>query len=143
MLFEDQVGLRIIGLRRAPLPDSLRSIEGYPMGRWEGDTLVVRTSHLRGEDPARFLLSRPLLLSRDTEITECFTRVSETELFYQFTVEDDELYTQPWRGEFSMVRQEVPIYEYACHEGYYSMTTILRGGLAQEARRSKTEADRD
>ena len=143
MLSEDAVGLRVIGLRGEPLPDSLRSIEGYPKGRWEGDTLVVRTTHLRAEDPARFVIGRPLLLSRDTEITERFTRVSETELLYQYTVEDDELYTEPWTGEFSMVRQDVLTYEYACHEGNYSMPTILRGGQLEAAKLAETEPNRN
>jgi hypothetical protein len=66
------------------------------------------------------------VLSRNTLITERFTRASATELFYRFTVEDDELYTQPWAGEFSMTRFEGPIYEYACHEANYSLTNVLR-----------------
>lgn len=140
---EDQVGLRIIRLEGEPPPDRLRSFGGYSTGHWEGDTLVVRTTHLRDEDPARFVLGRPLLLGRDSTITERFTRVSETELFYQFTVEDDELYTEPWKGEFSMVWHDGPMYEYACHEGNYSMPTILIGGRAEAARLAETERDRD
>jgi hypothetical protein len=75
-------------------------------GRWERDTLVVQTTHLRGEDPARFAIPRPLLVGRHSRITERFTRVSETELFYQFTIDEDELYTRPWRGEFSFRRHD-------------------------------------
>jgi len=82
------------------------------------------------------VLGRPLLISRDSAITERFTRVSDRELFYRFTVEDDHLYTQPWTGEFSMNRHDGPIYEYACHEGNYSLANILRGGQAEAARRA-------
>ena len=139
MLTEDAAGLRIIRLGGEPPPDSVRSIEGYSIGHWEDDTLVVETTHLRADDPARFVIGRPLLLSRGTKIEERFTRVSETELFYRFTVEDDELYTRPWTGEFSMGLWDVPIYEYACHEGNYSMPSVLRGGQAEAARRSETE----
>jgi hypothetical protein len=46
----------------------------------------------------------------------------------------DELYTQPWSGEFSMTRFEHPLYEYGCHEGDYSLTNALRGGQAEAAR---------
>jgi len=52
--------------------------------------------------PTRNVVGRSLLLGPRTKITERFTRVSATELFYQFTIEDDELYTQPWSGEFSL-----------------------------------------
>ena len=48
-------------------PDVLRSIGGYSSGRWENDTLVVETTHLRADDPARNVAGRPLLLSRRSQ----------------------------------------------------------------------------
>jgi hypothetical protein len=128
---EDSAGVRVIHLGGQAPPDVVRTIGGYSSGRWENDTLVVETTHLRADDPARNVAGRPLLLSRRARVTERFTRVSSTELFYRFTVEDDELYTRPWSGEFSMTRFDQPIYEYACHEANYSLTNILRGGRAQ------------
>jgi hypothetical protein len=140
---EDQVGVRIIHLGGQPPPDTLRSIEGHSIGHWDGDTLVVATTHLRAEDPARDGLGRPILLSRDSLITERFTRVSDTELVYRYTVEDPELYTMPWTGEFSLTRHDGLVYEYACNEGNYSMPTILVGGQAEAASQAETERDRD
>ena len=135
MLTEDPSGLRIIRLDGAPPPEAVRSIEGYSLGHWEEDTLVVTTTNLRADDPVRFDGSaRPLLHSPHTAIEERFTRVSETELFYQYTVVDDVLYTQPWSGEFSLALWDDPIYEYACHEGNHSMENVLRGGQAEMAR---------
>jgi hypothetical protein len=133
IMSEEAVGLRLIHLQGEPPPDAVRSLEGYSMGRWEGDTLVVITTHLRAEDPSRDTLGRPLVLSRDSTITERFTRVSDDELFYRFTVEDAGLYTRPWTGEFVMTRHTGPIYEYACHEGNYSLANSLRGGQAKAA----------
>jgi hypothetical protein len=127
---EDSSGARVIHLGGQAPPEVVRSISGYSVGRWEKDTLVVDTTNLRADDPARNVAGRPLLLSRRSKVTERFTRVSPTELFYRFTVEDDELYTQPWSGEFSMALFDQPIYEYACHENNYSLTNILRGGRA-------------
>jgi hypothetical protein len=140
---EDAVGVRIIRLVGDPPPHSIRSVEGYSTGQWDGDTLVVQTTHLRAEDPARNGSGRKLLLSRNSKIRERFTRVSETELFYQFTIEDDHFYTQPWTGEFSMTRHDGRIYEFACHEGNYSMPNMLRGGQAEAARLAKTKRDRN
>jgi hypothetical protein len=138
----DSSGLRLIHLGGLPPADGIRSIGGYSVGRWEQDTLVVETTHLRADDPARSVTGRPLLLSRQSTITEWFTRVSPTELFYRFTIEDDELYTTPWSGEFSMTRHDGPIYEYACHEGNYSLPNILRGGQAEAARLEESHLHR-
>ena len=132
---EDVAGSRLIRLKGGSMPDSMRSIGGYSVGRWEGDTLVVRTTNLRTDDPARTLAGRPLLLGPDTRITEWFTRVSDTELVYRYTVEDASLYTQPWTGEFSMTRFDVKTFEYGCHEGNYSLANALRGGRAEAARK--------
>ena len=131
---EDSAGLRVIRLGGPEPPASLTSVGGYSAGHWENDTLVVVTTHLRADDPARSHAGRPLLLSRRSRIVERFTRVSPTELFYRFTVEDDELYTRPWTGEFSMTRHDGPTYEYACHENNYSLPNILRGGQVEAAR---------
>lgn len=144
MLTEDATGLRIIRLSGAVPDESVRSIAGYSIGRWENDTLVVTTTNLRGDDPARFGIGRPLLYSANSKIEERFTRVSPGELMYRFTIEDDELYSQPWSGEFSMTLWDGPIYEYACHEGNYSLPNALSGGRAVDARAAaaaKAEAE--
>lgn len=140
---EGPVGVRIIHLGGQPPPDALRTVEGYSTGQWEGDTLVVQTTHLRGEDPARYALPRPLLLSRHSRITERFIRVSATELFDQFTIDDGELYTQPWVGEFSFRWHDGPIYEYECHEANYSLPNTLRGGQAAAARGAEPKSKQD
>jgi hypothetical protein len=142
IMSEDAVGLRLIHLNGAPRPASMRTVEGYSVGRWEGDSLVVQTTHLRTDDPARTVRGRPILLSGSSRITERFTRVSDTELFYRFTVEDAGLYTRPWSGEFSMTRHDGPTYEYGCHEGNYSLPNSLRGGQAEAARLAGTPGAR-
>ncbi len=130
---EDIPGVRIIHLGEVPLSEALRSMEGHAAGHWDGDTLVVETTHLRAADPSRIVLGgRPVVLSRDTRIVERFTRVSDTELEYRFTIEDDTLYTAPWTGEYSMTRDDGPLYEYSCHEGNRSMAMTLRGARVEE-----------
>lgn len=75
-----------------------------------------------------------MLISDEARVTERFTRVSESELNYQYTVEDPVYYTEPWRGEFSFTRDDSEhIFEYACHEGNYSMIGALAGARVQEA----------
>ena len=139
MLTEDAAGLRIIRLTGEPPPTPVRSVQGYSIGHWEGDTLVVNTTNLRDEDPSRLVIGRPPLHSRNTRFEERFTRVSETELVYRVTVEDEGIYTQPWTGEFSLDLNEGPIYEYACHEGNYSLPNSLSGGRYEDAQRAAAE----
>jgi hypothetical protein len=106
------------------------------VGHWEGDTLVVETTHFRHDLAPRAAIGRPMLLSGDARVSERFTRVSDTELFYEFTVDDPVYYNEPWRGEFSFSKEDNNhIYEYSCHEGNYSMVGALRGERVVELRR--------
>lgn len=53
---------------------------------------------------------------------------------YEFTVSDPTTWTGPWRAPVLMTRTEEPLYEYAYHEGNYSMPSSLSGARAMEAR---------
>ncbi len=137
---EEAVPLRVIHMDGHLRPDAIRSFEGHSTGRWDGDTLVVETTHYSDVNPARATIGRPMLISSAAHVTERFTRVSAQELNYQYTVDDPTYYTEPWKGEFSFTREESGhIYEYACHEGNYSMVGALRGARAQEARAAEAE----
>ncbi len=102
---------------------------GDSVGHWEGDTLVVHTAHFRAENSNRRVVS-----SAKLEVDEAFTRVSDTEILYRYTVTDPEIYTQPYTVEM-MLHHLAPgerMYEFACHEGNYSMELMLRGARQQE-----------
>lgn len=102
---------------------------GDSRGWYEGDTLIVETVNI---DPLQMSQSS-IPISPDGKITERFSRYSDTEIIYQFTVEDSHLYSQPWTAELSYHATEGPLYEYACHEGNYAMPGILAGARRQEA----------
>ena len=54
---------------------------------------------------------------------------------YSFSIEDPTVYDQSWTAVRPMPRlADYKQYEYACHEGNYAMTYILRGARAEEAR---------
>jgi len=138
---EEAVALRVIHMDGYVRPDAIRSFEGHSVGHWEGDTLVVETTHYNGTYPARTTIRRPMLISSEARVTERFTRLSENELNYQYTVDDPTYYTEPWRGEFSFTRDASGhIYEYACHEGNYSMVGALRGARAQVAQQAAADS---
>jgi len=139
---EEIAPLRVIHMDGTSRPDAIRGFDGYSVGHWEDDTLVVETTHYSDVNPERATIGRPMLISSEARVTERFTRTSETELNYQFAVDDPKYYTEPWRGEFSFALEASDhIYEYACHEGNYSMVGALRGQRAIEAQADQEEKD--
>ncbi len=97
-----------------------RKWEGDSIGYWDGDTLVVETRNFAGA--TSFMNS-----SEHMELTEKFWLIDANTLGYEFTVNDPTRWTRPWTAMFPMVRAQEPIYEYACHEGNYSMAGIMAG----------------
>src|SRR5437016_907806 len=65
-------------------------------------------------------------------IVERFTRVDKDTINYRFTIEDPSRWTRPVSGEFPFVRTDERMYEYACHEGNYSLANMLSGARAEE-----------
>ena len=113
---------------RGPLPENIRQWSGDSRGHWEGDTLVVETSNFNDERRWRGT-------TRHLKLVERFTRVDRDTLEYEYTVTDSETWGRQWSASIPMRRTEVPMYEYACHEGNYSMPGILAGQRADDASR--------
>jgi hypothetical protein len=117
---------RVIPLDGRPhLPPNIRLWRGDSRGRWEGDTLVVDTTNFRDESNFRGATSTLHLVER-------FTRTSADTLLYHFTADDPGTWTRPWSAILPMTKTELPIYEYACHEGNYGMFNLLKGARMQE-----------
>ena len=118
---------RIIPLDgRGPLPEGLRQWVGDSRGSWEGDTLVVVTTNFLRE--TAFGGS-----SANLHLVERISRVDADTLRYEFTVRDPTTWAAPWTARVDMTRTDEPLYEYACHEGNYSMASSLSGARALEA----------
>ncbi|MDG1944045.1 MAG: hypothetical protein P8J17_07290 [Halioglobus sp.] len=132
ILVEMNHNIRTIRMEGQPLPEAIRPWLGDSTGRWEGDTLVVRTTQFHPQQNMRAAIKHQLYMTEDSVVEERFTRTSEHELLYQFTITDDSIYTQPWRGELTLRASEGPIYEYACHEGNYALPNILAGARQEE-----------
>ncbi|MFI4966660.1 MAG: hypothetical protein ACHP9T_14985 [Caulobacterales bacterium] len=114
---------RIIDLGNGPgAGQALGNWLGASVGHWEGATLVVETTGLR---PGLTKVSDELKLSDRARVVERFTRTGPKEISYLFEVSDPTLFTQAWRGEMVFRPAEGPMYEYACHEGNYSLPSIL------------------
>ena len=111
-------------------PGAIKPWFGDSVGWYEGDTLVVETTNV---NPAQI----QALISPTGKLTERFSRWSEDQILYEFTVNDPTFYTQPWKGEMALNRSAQPIYEYACHEGNYSFSGILQGARVLESQGRK------
>lgn len=121
--------IRIDSEHRGP---DMRQWLGDSIGHWEGDTLVVETTNFHPHNSVRTAIRHELYFEPDTVVEERFTRVADDVIFYEFTVTDPDLFTQPWRGEMPIWAADGPIYEYACHEGNYSLPGILAGARREE-----------
>ena len=105
---------------------TLRQWVGDSRGHWEDDTLIVETTNLNGASGFRGS-------SENVRVIERFTRVGPDAITYEFTLDDPQTWTTPWTAAVPMTKTEGPMFEYACHEGNYSMEGILGGERAAEA----------
>ena len=97
---------------------------GDSIGRYEGNTLVVETTNVEPRQGG--------MISANGRVTERFTRANDGQILYEFSIEDPTRYSQVWRAEMPLNVSAEPPYEYACHEGNYSMFNTLSGARAFE-----------
>ena len=110
---------------RDHLPEHMRQWRGDARGRWEGETLVVESTNFTDKTSYRGS-------GEDMRLIERFTRVGPERVLYQYTIEDAESFERPWTAAIPMKKTDQPMFEYACHEGNYSMFTMLEGARAAE-----------
>ncbi len=125
--------VRIIDINGEHNPAEIKEWFGSSVGHWEGDTLVVETRNVHPIQASRGAFP----LSEQGRVIEKFTRTSESEMLYEFSVEDPKYYSETWKGEMSFTKDDETIYEYACHEGNYALEGILAGARRQEADAAK------
>jgi hypothetical protein len=70
--------------------------------------------------------------SYDKLLTERFTRVDAATIEYEFTVDDPSTFSDKITVMVPMTKVDGLLYEYACHEGNYGMTNMLRGARQEE-----------
>ena len=129
--------VRIIKLGEAKRPAAhIRPWLGDSWGHWEGDALVAVTTNMH---PQQTFLGIPP--TEHMKVTERFTRADEDTFLYEFTIEDPTTYSQPWGGVIPYHRFNDKVYEYACHEGNYSLSSVLSGARYQERMETQGSGD--
>jgi len=124
---------RIVRMNGAHSPAAITSWLGDAVGWWKNDTLVVETKYFAPNSSVRLNARYVFFVSPETTVIERFTRVSDHELNYKFTVSDPTYYTRPWTGESHLLRSNTRMFEDACHEGNYSLQNVLEAARAKDA----------
>ena len=118
---------RVIPLDGRPqIDDGIRLWTGSARGRWEGDTLVIETANYSPQ--SRFLRS-----SEHLRLVERWTRVAHDTIRQDITLYDPTTWIRPWTIRLFLKQTQDPLFEFACHEGNYSMESILAGARAEVA----------
>ena len=138
-MFRDR---RIIPLARRG-HGTIRQWNGDIRGYWEGETLVVESTHFVDKKDDRWAAA--WRMPTDTmHLVERFTRIDQSTLEYKFTLSDPAKFTRPWSARIPLTTNQAargvtqgPLYEYACHEGNYSIVNVLSGARAGERAASR------
>jgi hypothetical protein len=130
---------RVIPLDNRPAPPAgLKQWVGVSRGRWEGETLVVETTNFNGRNPVGG--GRGANSSEHVKVTERFTRISDDQIEYKFTVDDPHTWSRPWTALNYLQKTNGPIFEFACHETNYGVAGILGGAREDEKRAAEAAA---
>ena len=113
---------------RPHIGQNIRQWNGSSRGHWEDNTLVVETTNYSPQTTFKFPAAGDTL-----HAVERFTRVAADQIDYRFTINDPATYTRPWTAMLPLTNlPNYVIFEYACHEGNYSIRNVLSGARAQE-----------
>jgi hypothetical protein len=125
IVFESNYGLRTIYMDGRSLPPAGQPQpywNGYSVGRWDGDTLVVESNNFRGAltnlPGDGWLDGRGHPFTDALKLTERFRRVNFGNLEIDVTIDDSKAYTRPFtvRVEQQIVADGSEMIEFVCHE---------------------------
>ena len=135
-----------IGNTAAP-PKAISSWMGESRGHWEGNTLVVETSHIRaGAAPLNMATigappNNTIPMSPQAHVTERFTLTGPDAMVYEMTYSDPVYWTAPFTLRVDWTRNEkYKFYEYACHEDDEQVRNYITASRAQRAKEQQAQA---
>lgn len=120
MLYEGNAGIRQIFIDGRPSPDNnpLPWWYGYSTGHWEGDELVVVTTHMKDDG---WLDVNGSPFTSDGIITERFRRPNFGSLEIDVTIEDPNAYTEPFTVRVNQqIMVDTNLIEFVCIENEQS-----------------------
>ena len=130
---------------RAHVGENIRLWNGDSSGHWEGNTLVIETTNQNGKP---WLDQRGRFYTEEAHVVERLTLIDPNTIHYQATIDDPNVYTQPFTIAFSYRRSTEEGYEMlaeACYENNLVLMELYRslgygvypGINAEEAREAQ------
>jgi hypothetical protein len=115
ILYESRTIYRQIFMDGRPLPeDPNPTWQGYSVGHWDGDTLVVETA---GSNGRAWLDTNGHPVTDALKVTERFHRKDFGHMDLQITIDDPKAYTKPWTvTENPVLQADDDLLEYICEE---------------------------
>ena len=132
---------RIVPLTKmAPLDGEIQQWQGSSRGHWEGNALVIETTHFNGQTsmtdvPTRGSPTDPRASSTQLKLIERFERLSKDRLTYSVTVIDPVTQTASWtvRAPWKL-DNGYQFFEYACAEDNDAIRNFITSSRAQRAK---------
>ena len=151
MLYEWNHLYRYIPLDGRPHVNAdIRLGMGDSRGHWEGNTLVVDVTNFtentwvvghgappEGAPASALTTGHGVFHSDELHVVERFTLRDADTIHYEVTIEDPQVFTQPWTIAFdALVRapEDHMLFEYACHEGNGRNISLMTGTDVDAAR---------
>jgi hypothetical protein len=125
----DQSFTRLIPMDGRPWPnEQLKLWKGISRGHFEGNTLVVET---RNQNDKTWFDSHGSFHGDQMRVIERLTLVDAGTLYYEATIADPEVFTQPWKlaTTWDRVKQNERVWEEGCHEGERDSYHMLEAGI--------------
>ena len=148
----EMLGTRVIpiakGNDRQHWPAAVESWLGNSIGHWEGNTLVIETTNLKTGDSATtnsyMRNGSPLNMatlgvppnnviptSKEAKVVERITPISPTQMVYEMTYSDPQVFTAPFTAREDWFRNDkYAFYEYACYEGDVQVRNYINASRA-------------
>ena len=123
-LYESRTTFRQVFLDGRPLPkDPQPAWDGYSVGHWDGDTLVVETA---GFNDLSWLDSNGHPHTDALRLTERFHRKDFGHLEIGITIDDPKAYTKPWTvTEVVNFLPDSELIEYICNENEKDLAHLV------------------
>ena len=124
----------------AEVGPAIKQYMGSSRGHFEGDTLVIETSHFTDRTSIG-PNGNGTRHSDRMKITEWLTRIDPEMIDYRIRVEDPVTYTAPFTLRLTITSQPgYEMYEYSCHEGNGAVANALSGERVYEQQVAEAKA---
>ena len=120
---------RLIPMDGRPWPnEQLKLWRGVSRGHFDGHTLVVET---RNQNDKTWFDSHGSFHSDQARVIERLTLVTASTMYYEATIIDPTVFTQPWKlaTTWDRVKEDQRLWEEGCYEGERDSYHMLEAGI--------------